>query len=207
MLNWNCESLFQLLQIFIKFFLRGSCIFYRNRECRWPMHYTQTKRLSTLLATYKVLKWEYMNPMMIWTSWPCPETNCQQWSSFQSSLITNWNLAEYFLCTWSSSVSEHFKCYTVYLKIFFFPNWILSESSITELFRAVFPLLQANIKLCLTTYDNVFQTFLKCKPFCPICLPATLSFPPALVLPRHQHPHFSSAGKTDQAVITVTPTS
>lgn len=139
-------------------------------------------------------------------------TKCQQWPSFQSSLIPNWNAAQYFLCTWSSSVSERLKCYTVYLKMFFFPNWILSESSITELFRAVFPPSQANIKLCLTTYDSVFQTFLKCNPFCLICLPATLPFPPALLLPRHQDLHFSSAGEQNQAVITVyrnllTPTS
>lgn len=36
------------------------------------MHYTQTENLSTLLFTYKVLEWKYMNDMMIWTSqlWP-----------------------------------------------------------------------------------------------------------------------------------------
>lgn len=94
----------------------------------------------------------------------------------------------------------------------FFPNWILSESSITEQFHAVFPLSQANIKLCIITYDSVFQTFLRCSHFCLISLPATLPFPPAFLLPRHQHLHFSSAGEQKQAVITVckyllTPTS
>lgn len=48
----------------------------------------------------------------------------------------------------------------------FFQNWILSESSITQLFCAGFPLLQSNLKLCLTTYDS-FSNIFEMQPLLP----------------------------------------
>lgn len=61
-------------------------------------------------------------------------------------------------------IQEYFRnkeaSYTEHLtwKIIFSPNWILIEST-TEQFCAVFPLPQTSTELCISTYDNVFQTF------------------------------------------------
>lgn len=55
----NCEPLLHLLQILlsssreeaIRQKLYSSC---RSKQCRWPTHYSQTVKLSTLLATHEV---------------------------------------------------------------------------------------------------------------------------------------------------------
>lgn len=122
----------------------------RNHQAKAAIRAECADDQCTLLATSSFLEEEHMNIMMIWATRVWPETSCQQWPSFQSSLIPNWNPEQCFLCTWSSTVPEDLKCYTVYLKRIFSPNWNLRESSITQLFCAGFPLLQSNIKLCLT---------------------------------------------------------
>lgn len=132
----------------------------------------------------------------------------QLFRAITSQTGTAHGIQEYFKNK-EASYTEHL---SLFKDVFFFPYWILIESSITEQFCAVFPLPQTSIELCITTYDNVFQTFLRCSPFCLISLPATLPFLPALLLPWHQHLYFSWAGEQKQAVITackylLTPTS
>lgn len=141
---------------FIKFFLR------RNYQSWAAFRAECADGQCTLLATSSFLEQGYMDIMMTWASRVWPEMN---WPSFQSSLIPNWNSAQGFLCTWSSSVIRGSQVLYSLFKNDFFPNWILSESSITQLFCAGFPLLQSNIKLLSNHLRQFFKHFWNAAPF------------------------------------------
>lgn len=191
---------------FIKFFLR------RNLQAKAAFRAECADGQCTLLATSSFLEQGCMNIMMIWASRFWPEMNCQQWPSFQNSLIPNLNSAECFLSTWRSTVSEDLKCYTVYLKMIFFfltESWVSHQS----LSYSVLVFLYCNLALnfCLTTYDS-FSNIFEMQPLLPhlsSCHPSIPSgSPPPLAPPLH----FSSTGEQNQTVITVcryllTPTS
>lgn len=197
---WDRHSMCRAVQLwvtgstiagFIKFFLR------RNHQAEAAFRAEGADGQCTLLATANFLEQGYINNMMIWTIRARPEINCPQWPSFQSSLIPDWNPAQYLLCTWSSSVSEDFKCYTVYLKMIFFvtESWVSHQS--LSYSWAGFPLLQSNIKLCLTSYDHFWDIFemqphlphlSSCHPPIPSSSPPPLASPIPFLLHRGTKP-------------------
>lgn len=78
-------------------------------------------------------------------------------------------------------IQEYFRnkeaFHTEHLSLFKDDFFFLTESSITEQSCAVFSLRQDSTELCITTYDNIFQTF-KMQPLSPHQSSCHPSIPP-----------------------------